>query len=60
MSVIRLYFDVDAVQCAVVSGLRSRGVNAMTALKAGGMSSSDEEQIEFARSLRDRSKSNRP
>jgi hypothetical protein len=48
MSVIRLYFDADALQHAMVSGLRARGVDAMTALEAGGMRWSDEEQLAFA------------
>jgi hypothetical protein len=50
MSAIRRYFDVDSMQRAVLSGLRARGVDAMTALEAGLTGGTDEEQLEFARS----------
>ncbi len=50
MSVIRLYFDADSMQRAVVAGLKARGVDATTALEAAATRWSDEEQLEFARS----------
>jgi len=49
MSLIRLYFDADAMQRAVVQGLRARGVDATTAHEAGMAGATDEEQLEFAR-----------
>jgi len=50
VSQIRLYFDADAMQRAVLAGLRARGVDATTALEAGMTDRSDEEQLDFARS----------
>ena len=50
MSHVRLYFDADSMQRAVLAGLRARGVDATTALEAGMTNRSDEEQLEFARS----------
>ena len=50
MSAIRLYFDVDSLERAVLIGLRARGVDAATALEAGMTEAMDEEQLEFARS----------
>jgi hypothetical protein len=50
MSAVRLYFDADSMQRAVVVGLRARGVDAATALEAGTTRRTDEEQLEFARS----------
>lgn len=49
MSVVRLYFDADSMERAVVSGLRARGIDATSALEVGMADSSDEEQLEFAR-----------
>lgn len=49
MSVVRLYFDADSMERAVVSGLRARGIDASSALEVGMADSSDEEQLEFAR-----------
>ncbi len=50
MSQVRLYFDADSMQRAVLAGLRARGVDATTALEAGMADRSDEEQLELARS----------
>ena len=50
MSQVRLYFDADSMQRAVLAGLRARGVDATTALEAGMTDRSDEEQLELARS----------
>jgi hypothetical protein len=50
VSQIRLYFDADSMQRAVLAGLRARGVDAMTALEAGLTDRSDEEQLVFAAS----------
>jgi hypothetical protein len=52
MSQARLCFDADSMQRAVLAGLRARGVDAMTALEAGLIDGSDEEQLEYARSQR--------
>jgi len=49
MSVVRLYFDADSMERAVVTGLRARGINATSALEVGMADSSDEEQLKFAR-----------
>lgn len=50
MSNVRLYFDADSMQRAVVAGLQARGIDVMTALDAGAAGWSDERQLEFARS----------
>ena len=50
MSAVRLYFDADSMQRAVLAGLRVRGIDATTALEAGMTDRADEEQLEFARS----------
>jgi hypothetical protein len=50
LSPIRLYFDVDSMERAVLIGLRARGIDATTALEAGMTEATDEEQLEFARS----------
>ena len=50
MSAVRLYFDADSMERAVVAGLRARGVDATTALEAGLTDRTDEEQLQFARS----------
>lgn len=49
MSVVRLYFDADSMERAVVSGLRARGIDATSALEVGMADSSDEDQLGFAR-----------
>jgi hypothetical protein len=49
MSDIRLYFDADSMQHAVLAGLRARGVDVTTALEAGITGVTDEEQLDFAR-----------
>ena len=49
MSAIRLYFDADSMQRALIGALRVRGVDATTALEAGMAARADEEQLEFAR-----------
>jgi predicted nuclease of predicted toxin-antitoxin system len=48
MSAPRLYFDVDAMERAVIQGLRTRGVDAITAQEVGAADWDDEEQLEFA------------
>ncbi len=50
MSDIRLYFDVDSMERAVIAGLRARGIDALTSQEAGTTNQSDEEQLRFARS----------
>jgi hypothetical protein len=50
MSAVRLYFDADSMQRAVVAGLRARGVDVATALETGATQWSDEEQLDLARS----------
>lgn len=52
MSAIRLYFDADAMQRAVVRGLLARGVDAITANEAGMAGATDQEQLEFAHNQR--------
>jgi len=46
---IRLYFDADSMERGVVSGLCARGIDAISALEVGMADSSDEAQLEFAR-----------
>ncbi len=48
MSQVRVYFDADSMQRAVVVGLRARGADVTTALEAGMTDRSDEDQLEFA------------
>jgi uncharacterized protein with PIN domain len=50
VTVIRLYFDTDSMEKALLAGLRARGVDAITALEAGLADGSDEEQLRFASS----------
>jgi len=50
MTAVRLYFDADSMQRAVIVGLRARGLDVLTALEAGTTHVTDEEQLEFARS----------
>jgi hypothetical protein len=49
MTAVRLYFDADSMERAVVSGLRARGIGATTAEEEGMADGTDEEQLEFAR-----------
>lgn len=50
MIAVRLYFDADSMERAVVAGLRARGIDAISALEVGMADSSDDEQLMFARS----------
>jgi hypothetical protein len=50
MTALRLYFDADSMERAVVLGLRARGIDVTTALEAGITDRTDEEQLEFATS----------
>ena len=49
MSVARLYLDADSMERAVVFGWRARGIDVTSAQQAGMADSTDEEQLEFAR-----------
>ena len=49
MTRIRLYFDADSMERAVVAGLRARGIDATSALEVEMDDRSDEEQLKFAR-----------
>ncbi|MBM4094294.1 MAG: hypothetical protein FJ276_33530 [Planctomycetes bacterium] len=49
MSAIRLYFDADSMERGLLAALRERGVDATTALEAGMVAATDEEQLEYAR-----------
>lgn len=48
MSDIRLYFDDDAEQRALVEGLRSHGIDVVTAMDADMLGSTDREQLVYA------------
>ena len=48
---IRLYFDEDAVQHALVQALSKRGIDVLTALDEGMLEESDEKQLEHASTL---------
>ena len=48
MSAVRLYFDVDSMERAVIVGLRARGIDAITSQEVGTTDWNDEEQLEFA------------
>jgi predicted nuclease of predicted toxin-antitoxin system len=48
MSAVRLYFDADSMERAVVMGLRARGVDATTSQEAGTTDRTDEEQLKYA------------
>jgi hypothetical protein len=48
MSAVRLYVDEDAEQRALVSGLRARGVDVVTAWETNMVGRSDEQQLEYA------------
>jgi len=45
---LRIYFDEDAMDSDLVAALRSRGVEVATALDAGLIGKTDEEQLIFA------------
>jgi hypothetical protein len=48
MSAVRLYFDADSMERAVVSGLRARGIDAISAHEVAMADRSDDEQLEFS------------
>jgi hypothetical protein len=50
VSRIRLYFDEDAMQHALVAALRARRVDVLTALDCGMVGKSDEEHLHHASS----------
>jgi predicted nuclease of predicted toxin-antitoxin system len=50
VSQVRLYFDADSMQRALLAALRARGVDATTALEAGMADRPDDEQLAFAKS----------
>jgi Domain of unknown function (DUF5615) len=50
VSQIRLYFDEDAAERAVITGIRDRGIDVLTVQEAGMASASDEEQLAYATS----------
>jgi uncharacterized protein DUF5615 len=45
---VRLFVDEDAMADALMSGLRARGVNLLTASEAGTRKIEDDQQLEFA------------
>jgi hypothetical protein len=45
---LKIYFDEDAMDSDLVAALRSRGVEAVTALDAGLIGKTDGEQLAFA------------
>lgn len=48
MSALRLYFDEDSSERAVIRGLRARGFDLLTAKEAGQLTTTDPEQLDFA------------
>lgn len=48
MSAIRLYFDVDSMERALIAALRARGVDALTAFEAGTATCTDSQHVAFA------------
>ena len=48
MSTIRLYFDADSMEQALIAGLRARGIDVLTALDAGTTTCTDSEHVAFA------------
>lgn len=50
MTAIRLYFDEDSMQHALVDALRLRDVDVLTALEAEMVEREDEEHLEYAAS----------
>ena len=47
---VRLYFDEDSSQHALQRELRARGVDVLTAIEAGTLGKTDEEQLAWASS----------
>jgi hypothetical protein len=45
---IRLYFDEDSMQHALVNALRARGIDVLTALEAQRIECSDEDHLDLA------------
>jgi hypothetical protein len=45
---VRLYCDEDSMRHALVSALRKRGIDVLTALEAGTTEQTDEQQLTFA------------
>ena len=45
---IRLYFDEDSMQHALVNALRARGIDVLTALEAQRIERLDEDHLDFA------------
>lgn len=50
MSRLRLYFDADSMQRALISGVRARGIDAVRAMDVQMEDAPDEQQLEFAAS----------
>jgi TRAP-type mannitol/chloroaromatic compound transport system substrate-binding protein len=48
VSRIKIYIDEDAMDSDLVAALRSRGITVITALDAGLVGKSDDEQLAFA------------
>ena len=48
MSEVRLYVDEDAGETAVVRGLRARGLDVLTTIKAQRCGATDRDQLAFA------------
>ncbi len=49
---IRLYVDEDAMAHILVKGLRARGIDLLTVLEENMTGRNDEEQLEYAASLK--------
>lgn len=45
---VQRYFDEDSMRHALVEALRKRGVDILTALEAGTIEESDDDQLEYA------------
>jgi len=48
VSGLRLYFDADSMQRALISGVRARGIDAVRAVDVELEDAPDEQQLEFA------------
>jgi hypothetical protein len=48
VSKVRLYFDEDAEEDAVVGALRARDIDVLTTVEAGRFGADDADQLEFA------------